>query len=114
MGEKLRSFNLYESGLNEISGVFHQERIDLYEIIATNMSGAALYFQIFDTGSLPVNGDIPRRSYRVDSNNILSISFREGREYNSGASFAWSDSYETLATGSFSQVSVDADFKLNW
>lgn len=112
--EKYRQYNLYESGLNAVSGVISSDYIDIYEIIASNMSSSALYFQIFDTGSLPVNGDIPRRSYYIDSNSSLSISWREGREYKTGSVFAWSSTYGTLSTGSFTQVSVDVDYKGPW
>jgi hypothetical protein len=114
MREKFRQFDLYESGLSAVSASVSTQKLDVYEVIASNMSGAALYIQLFNTGSLPVNGNVPRRSYRVDGNSVLKLSWREGREYHRGLSFAWSNAYATLATGSFTQVSVDVDYKTGY
>lgn len=109
--EKQRRYKLYESGLNEISGVVSTEYADLWEVVACNFSSSALYFQLFNTGSAPSNGDVPRRSYKVDAGTALSVSYAEGREYYDGASYSWSTAFETLATGSFEGVHVDIDWR---
>lgn len=109
--EKLRLYNLFESGLSDISGTISSNYVDIYEIVASNMSGGAMYFQIFDTGSVPTDGDIPRRSYKVGSESVLSISYREGREYHTGAVYSWSSTYDQLTGGTFESASVDVEYK---
>ena len=109
--EKLRHYALYESPLSAESGTVATTYVDVFEIVASNMSGGAMYFQIFDTGSMANNTDIPRRSYKVAADSVLSISYREGREYHSGAVYAWSSTYDQLTSGSFESASVDIEYK---
>lgn len=112
MSEKIRLYDVYESGLSDATGVIRDGRVDIYEVIASNMSGADLFFQLFDLAAAPTAGAVPRRSYKVPAGTALSISYREGREYNTGASFGWSSTYDTFTDASATQVSVDVDYKV--
>lgn len=109
-GEKLVLYSLHESGLNAVSGSI-AGYVDFYGLMANNQSGSALYIQVYNTGSLPGSEATPVRSWQVAANSVLSLNFLEGKEYPNGLSYAWSNKYGTLGTGSFTQTTVDIEYK---
>lgn len=104
-------YNSLEGGLNNLSGAVDVTRVFLVKIHAFNNSGDDRYFQLFDTGSLPVATNVPRRSYRVAASSSLEIEYKRPREYKTGSVFAWSSTYATLTGGSFTELDVEIDYQ---
>lgn len=109
--ERLRKWNVHEGGLSSVSGSLGAGYVEIGHIRAINMSGAVMYLQVFDTGSLPSVDDVPRRSYGVQANSVLEIDLREGRDFHTGAVYSWSSEYGLLATGSFTQLDVEIEYR---
>lgn len=114
MVEVYKQYALYESGLNQISGTIATAKVHIKQIIATNGGGDDLYLQLYNTGSsFPTAGVTPLRSYRVAKSGTLVLEWASTREFSSGAVYAWSSAYKTLATGQFTSQSIDVEYNLH-
>lgn len=114
MSEVYKQYSLYSSGLHQISGTIATAKVHIKQIIATNGSGDDLYLQLFNTGSSsPTAGVVPVRSYRVAKSGTLILEWASAREFTSGANFAWSSAYKTLATGQYTSQSIDVEYNLH-
>lgn len=111
MTEVYDRFNHHEGGLNVLSGTLSTSRVYIYKILAMNNSGDPRYFQVFDTGSVPVEPNIPRSSYRVAQSSSLALEFLSPRQYYTGAVYAWSSTYGTLTSGLFTELSVEIEYQ---
>lgn len=109
--ERRREWQIRETPLSTLSGTLGTDFVEIKQMRLSNMSGTRMYFQLFDTGSVPVLNDVPRRSYGVSANSNLVITYLESREYQTGSVFAWSSTYGSLTTGSYTNLSVEITYR---
>lgn len=112
MEELYNNHNHIEGGLNNLSGTISTGRVFIKKIHMINSSGDLRFFQLFDTGSLPILADVPRRSYMVPASSSLEVSHICPVEFKTGSVFGWSDTYGSMGTGSFTELDVEIDYQL--
>lgn len=74
------------------TGVIKNSPGTLYSLLVTNVSTSAIYFQLFDATSAPVNGTVPRFVMIIPASSTLPFSFDRPRPVAFTTGISWASS----------------------
>lgn len=98
------------SAAAEASSVTKASAGNLYNVVATNSSGSARYWQMFNSTTVPADTTVPVISIYVAAGGSIELGWKRGKYFSAGMSWCWSSTAATKTISSTDGIAT-VDYK---